>query len=156
MSNVYPIWWDTTLTIYNKFEDPTTHVVRWFRTVVTGAFWKYSGEKITIGKTVIETNDTICRIRKDSRYLEHYDWVNIPNDQMSNYFTIGVGDIIVKDEVSDEIDEYVSNRRSNDLLTKYADQQRCITVSEVTNNTGPGRCMEHYYVRGTHGQNTYQ
>ena len=154
MSN-YPIWWDTTLTIYNKYEDPTTHVVRWFRTVVTGAFWKYTGNKITIGKTVLETNDTICRIRKDARFLEYYDWINVPNDRMSNYFTLGIGDIIVKGKVTDTIDEYTSGKRSNDLIAKYTNSQRCIIVDEATVNTGPGRCYEHYYVKGTHGQLNY-
>ena len=41
----YPIWWDTTLTIYNQFKDPVTRVVTWYRTVVGGSFWKYTGNK---------------------------------------------------------------------------------------------------------------
>ena len=37
--NDYPIWWNTTITIYNKYEDPQTHVITWFRKVVNGAFF---------------------------------------------------------------------------------------------------------------------
>ena len=39
--NVYPIWWDTTVTIYNKIQDPQTRVVSWQRTVIPNGFWKY-------------------------------------------------------------------------------------------------------------------
>lgn len=149
MSNIYPVWWDTTLTIYNKFEDPNTRVVSWYRTVIKGAFWKYIGDKITVGKTVLETQDTICRIRKSDKFLERHKWLNIPNDKMSRYFTLGVGDIIVKGEVSDTINEYEAGSRSNDLLNKYKALQGCIKIDEVAINTGVGRCDEHYYVRGT-------
>lgn len=147
MSN-YPVWWETTVTIYNKFEDPQTQVVKWYRTVVNGAFWKYVGEKLTIGQTVLETNSIVCRIRKDSRFLEKYQWVQQPNDKMSNYFTLGKGDIIVKGEVSDEINEYQNGKRSTDFLAKYKELQGCMSIEEFANNTGAGRCNEHYLARG--------
>lgn len=146
--NDYPVWWDTTLTIYNKFEDAQTHVVRWYRTKVDGAFWKYVGDKVTVGKTVLETNNTICRIRKDSRFLPKHEWITKPNDKMNNFFTLGIGDIIVKGEVEDEIDEYVSGHRATDIEKKYKNLQGCIRVEEIAINTGPGRCNEHYYVKG--------
>ena len=69
MSNIYPIWWDTDLTIYNKYEDPQTRIVTWYRTIVAGAFWKYTGDKVTIDKVTLETNNTICRIRKSPNFL---------------------------------------------------------------------------------------
>ena len=70
MNNIYPEWWETTITVYNKFTDPQTKVVRWYKTVITGAFWKDVHEKVKIGQTVLETNSIICRIRKDDRFLE--------------------------------------------------------------------------------------
>lgn len=146
--NNYPIWWDTTITIYNKFMDPQTKVITWYRTVVTGAFWKYVGNKVTIGQTVLETNDIICRIRKDDRFLEKHLWLNKPNDEIGNYFTLGKGDIIVRDEVEDIIQEGVSGHRSSDLLTKYKNAQGCMTIDQIAVNTGPGRCEEHYFVKG--------
>lgn len=146
--NNYPEWWDTDLTIYNKFEDPQTRLVTWYKTIVKDAFWKYTGDKITINKTTLETNNTICRIRKDSKFLESHIWKNTPNDKMSKYFTLSPGDIIVKGAVTDEIDEYISGKRSNDLEKKYKNLQGCIRVEEVAINVGAGRCDEHYYVRG--------
>jgi len=147
MSN-YPEWWETTVTIYNKFQDPITRLYSWYRTVVDGTFWKYIGDKVTIGQTVLETNTIICRIRKDDRFLPKYEWVNVPNDKMGEYFTIGKGDIIVKGKVDDVVNEYQQGHRSNDLLAKYKHLQGCMSVEEIAINVGAGRCNEHYLVKG--------
>ena len=146
--NNYPEWWETTITIFNKFTDPQTQVVKWYKSVVEGAFWKYIGEKITIGQTVLETNTIICRIRKDAKFLEKYEWEKIPNDKMSEYFTLGKGDIIIKGEVSDGINEYQAGHRSNDILAKYKRLQGCMSVEDISINVGAGRCNEHYLVKG--------
>ena len=145
---IYPEWWSTTVTIYNKFTDPQTQIVKWYKSVVNGTFWKYVGDKITVGKTVLETNNIICRIRKDDRFLEQYQWMNIPNDKMKDYFTLGKGDIIVKGEVSDEVNEYQNGHRSTDLIAKYKDLQGCMSIERIAINVGAGRCDEHYYVKG--------
>lgn len=146
--NNYPSWWDTTITIYNRYEDKQTNLVTWFRHKVDGAFWKYTGDKVVINNTVLETKNIICRIRKDDAFLEKHEWIAIPNDQMSNYFTLSQGDIIVKGEVNDEINEYVSGKRSTDLKKKYKDLQGCLEIQEWSNNTGGGRGNEHYFVKG--------
>ena len=148
MSEIYPIWWDTTITVYNKYEDPQTRVIRWFSTVIEGCFWKYVGDKITVGETVLETNNIICRIPQQSNFLEKYLWINKPNDTMSEFFTLGPGDIIVKGEVTESIDEYTSGHRSSDFIRKYKNLQGCMEVEQVAINTGGGRNNPHYYVRG--------
>ena len=147
-NEIYPEWWDTTVTIYNKFTDPLTQVVTWYRTVVDGVFWKYVGDKVTVGQTVLETNNIICRIRKDDRFLPKHEWVKKPNDKMSDYFTLSKGDIIIVGNVKDTVDEYQSGKRSNDLLKKYKDAQGCMSIERIAINVGAGRCNEHYYVKG--------
>ena len=97
---------------------------------------------------MLETNTIICRIRKDDRFLPKHEWVNIPNDKMKDYFTIGKGDIIVKGEVNDTIDEEQKGHRSNDLLAKYKQLQGCMSVEETAINVGAGRCNEHYLAKG--------
>ena len=146
--NNYPIWWDTTITIFNKYQDTQTQLVKWYKHTIPNCFWKYIGNKVNVGEVVLQTNDTICRIPKDSNYKEKYEWINIPNDLMSQYFTLGAGDIIVKGAVDDTIDEYIKGKRSSDLLSKYKALQGCIEIQEVSDNTGVGRCDEHYLVRG--------
>lgn len=144
----YPIWWETTITLYNRYDDPQTDVVTWFRTVITDCFWKASGDKVSIGQVTLDSKSVLCRIPKDSKFMEKFDWVKLPNDQMGNYFTLGIGDIIVKGECLDEIDEYTQGKRSSELLDKYRPYQKCMEVDELAINVGMGRNNEHYYVRG--------
>lgn len=146
--NNYAPWWETTLTVYNRYIDPITNIVRWYKSVVENCFWKYTGDKVTIGETVLETNNIICRIPKDDRFLNKYEWVALPNDEMGNYFTLGQGDIIIKGIVDEDINEYQAGQRSTDLLSKYKELQGCMEVQEFAVNVGAGRCNEHYFVKG--------
>ena len=146
--NNYPSWWNTTVTIYNRYEDPQTQLVTWYRHVVEGCFWKYTGNKVVVGNTLLETKDIICRLRKNDKFLYKVDWIKQPNDKMPNFFTLSQGDIIVKGEVDDEINEYASGKRSTDLKKKYKAVRGCLEVQEWQDNTGGGRGNEHYYVKG--------
>lgn len=67
---------------------------------------------------------------------------------MGDYFTLAPGDIIVKGESDEEIDEYTSGHRSSDLLSKYHDYQACMEITEYANNSGIGRNNKHYLARG--------
>ena len=146
--NHYPSWWNETITVYNKYTDPVTNLITWYRHVVTGAFWKNIGNKVTIDKTVIETDTIICRMRKDDTFLPKYEWIALPNDTMSDYYTLGRGDILVRGEVDDEVQEYTNGHKSTDLVHKYKDLQGCMTIDEVTINIEGGRGNEHYLARG--------
>lgn len=146
--NNYPSWWNTTVTIFNKFIDPQTQLISWYKTVVEGCFWKDTGNKITINNVVLETNNIICRIRKDAKYLDRYEWESLANDLMSNYFTLSPGDIIIKGNIDDTINEYQSGKRATDLLKKYKSKYGCLEIQAVSNNTNGGRGNEHYYVTG--------
>ena len=146
--NNYPKWWDTTVTVYNKFIDAQTQVITWYRTVINGCFWKDTGNKVTINNVVLETNNIICRIRKNPKFLERNEWVALPNDEMGNYFTLSPGDIIIRGRIDEDIDEYTSSKRATDLMKKYKALQGCMEIQAVTNNTGGGRGNEHYHVTG--------
>lgn len=149
MSNIYPAWWSQTVTIYNKTEDKQTHVVTWHRHVVGGVFWKYAGNKVNVNEVTLETNDVTVRLRKDDmNFREAYIWQALANDEKPNFYTLQNGDIIIKGEVEDEIDEYTQGHRSTDLIEKYKDLQGCIEIERVAINVGPGLGQEHYYVRG--------
>lgn len=148
MSNIYPPWWDTTLTIFNRYQDPQTQIVMWYKYPVSGCFWKYVGDKITINETELETNNIICRIRKHPKFLEKYMWVDLSNNDKSLYFTLAPGDLIIKGEVTDIINEYASGHRSSDVIAKYKALQGCMEIQSVSINVGAGRCDEHYFVKG--------
>lgn len=147
MSN-YPVWWETTITIYNKYEDPQTQEITWFRHVVNDAFLKDVSDKIEISNATLETNKLICRIRENATFMEKYLWIQLSNSEKANFFTLGQGDIIVKYAVDDTIDEYTEGQRSTDILAKYKALQGCMEVDKVSVNVGAGRCNPHYRVEG--------
>lgn len=144
MSNYYPVWWDKTLTLYNKYTESNGQVT-WYRTVLEGCFWKYTGEEVRVNESVLATKDTTCRIPKNLSFKPKAQW-NELSDKSAN-FTLGRGDILVLGAVFDNIDEYTRGERSTDLLTKYR-EQGCIEINEYRDNTGAGRVCEHYFVRG--------
>ena len=140
-----PQWWDSTITVFNKFVDPITNIVRWYKTVLLNCFWKRTVEKMTVGNTIIETDTVICRIPENANFRLKYDWVKIPNDQMNNYFTLGIGDIIINGSIDDEINEYASGTRSTDILKKYADLG-VMTIESVRINTKSGIVFNRHYL----------
>lgn len=149
MSNHYPTWWNSTLTVYNRYEDPSTRQVSWYRTVIHDCFWRSTQQKFIVDGTVVSANVTVCRIPKNDKFLERYQWEQLDSTKKSQYFTLSIDDIIVKGEVSDTINEYQSGSRSTDFLTKYKKRQGCTLVSMVAVNTDGGRLTEHYLVKGS-------
>lgn len=148
MANNYPIWWDQTLTVYNKYEDPTTHAVTWFKSTLTDCFWQTTYTYLVVGSNKVKTTQTVCRIPVSDDYRDKSVWDNLSVKGKTKFFTLSYGDIIIKGDASDEIDEYVSGHRSTDLISKYKYLQRCMVVDFHKINTGVGRGNEHYRVEG--------
>ena len=146
--NNYPQWWNTTLTIYNRFIDYQTQITHWYKHTVNNCFWSYDGSKLTVGNVIVDSTSILCRIPIQSNFKEGFEWIQLPNDEKNNYLTLNPHDIIVRGNVSDEINEYVQGQRSTDLIKKYKDLQGCTNIQQVSINTGGGRVNEHYLVRG--------
>ena len=142
MSN-YPVWWDTTITLYNRYEAPNKEVT-WYRTVLEGCFWKFVTDYTRMDDATHMTKVLLCRVRKQSNFLVDYEWQS--SEDKDNFFTFNEGDILIKGEVDDTVDEYTKGQRSSDLLKKY--KNRCAEITECSVNTGDGRVDEHYLVRG--------
>ena len=146
--NNYAVWWDDTITVYNKYEDLQTHLITWYKTILTNCFYKDVGEDVKINNVELETNNIICRIPVKDNYMKPSEWVALPNDEKKNWFTLRQGDIIVEGAVDEDIDEYTSGHRSTDFTAKYKMLQGCMTIERVGDNTGVGRGNEHYRVSG--------
>ena len=146
--NNYPDWWNTTITLFNRYEDPLTQLVTWYKTVIEGCFWKNVHDKVKIGEVVLETDGIICRIRKDERFVDAETWLSLPSDTKANYFTLGPQDIVIQGDVDETINEYQSGSRSTDVLAKYKKLQKCLEVEQFANNTGEGLGNEHYFIKG--------
>jgi len=147
--NHYAPWFDDTITLYNKYVDPVTKKVKWYRHVITDCFYKHTVEKITVGKTTIDSNSSICRIRISDNFIDKKSWMNLSDIERSEKFTLSVGDIIIADETDFEIDEYMNGKRSSDMIKENKEWPGCFTIEVVNINVGGGRGNEHYSVRGT-------
>ena len=139
----FPVWWETTVTLYNK-HTASNGEITWYRTVLEGCFWKYETDYERVDNAIQMTKVLLCRVRKSDDFLENFEWQDSP--YKNEYFTFNQGDILVKGEVEDELDEYTARQRSSDLLKKYKD--RCAEITECRINVGAGRVCEHYLVRG--------
>ena len=144
--NRYPSWWDDTVTLYNKYIEPGTSRVTWYRHVISGCFYKHTVEKLTVGKTVLNTDATVCRFRVSENYLDRNAW--LASDAKADKFTFGPGDIVVAGETDFEIDEYTSGHRSSDLVKANREYPGCFTIDTINIDVGGGRGNEHYHVRG--------
>lgn len=145
--NTYPSWWNNTITLYCKYTDGHKKVT-WYRYVIENCFYKHTIEKITVGKTTIDGETTVCRMRPSENFVFRDVWEHEGYADRETTFTLGAGDIIVKGEVDFEIDEYLADHRSSDLIKKYHNWPGCFTIESVNINTGGGRGNEHYHVRG--------
>lgn len=126
----YPSWWDTKVTLYHKTENSITHVVTWSKTTYSNCFWHTITRKTLVDNSVLDIKRAVVRIPGSS-------------------FDINDGDIIVKGDVSDIINEYASGQRSTDLINKYKASKSCIIVSDFRLNTMTGFSTPHCYVEET-------
>ena len=153
MSNLPFPWWDKTITIYNKYIDPTTQRVTWYRTVVKNCFWKQVNDLYNMGRygmsTVgiqLEVKEIICRIPADKRYVDKQTWKSLTDRE--GKFTLANGDIIILGNVDDVIDEYTAGQRSNDVLAKYKEEDNGLEIYAYVDNVRQGVALEHYRVVG--------
>lgn len=144
----YPIWWEQPITIFNKHTNPTTQLVKWYKTQIENCFWKSTDNLISVGDRVLETNKIICRIPQSPIFKENFEWLSLPDDVKENYFTVNAGDIVIRGLVGDEIDEYISGKRSSDIIGKYKALQGCMEIETFQINTGTGKNNPHYLVKG--------
>ena len=59
--NIYAVWWDDTVTVYNKYEDAQTHLITWYKIVLTGCFYKSVGENVKVNNIELDTDSILCR-----------------------------------------------------------------------------------------------
>lgn len=123
---------NTAITVYNSYIDPTTKYKTYLPTVITGVSW-FGDVQVNVSSDGLSSADMYTiRIPIDAdfnnkQYLSPKDFLAIPNDEMSKYWTISIGDTIVKGSVNDIGDD----AKPAKLEAKYDD---VITVISVTDN----------------------
>ena len=138
------MFWNKTITLYNKYEDAETGAVIWCRHTIENCFYKTTNNTVNVGNVQIKTDGNVIRIPIQKNYLEPYEWHRMVNDRKRFFITLQDGDLIVLGNVKDEINEYESGKRSNDLIEKYKSLGTVFIKSVNINDFMPG---EHYLVR---------
>jgi len=122
----YPVWWNKTITLYNKLEATDGSVI-WERTAITDCFFAVKSERVVSGDNIIVSPVFVVRI------------------QPGKLIQANTGDIVVLSDVDDIIDETQKGLRSSDLLSKYG--QSAFLVRVYKDNTGvPTAGLPHYYI----------
>ena len=147
--NNYPEWWNTTITLFNKYTDKVTNKTYWYKHVIDDCFYDHTIDKVVVGRTTIESNTSICRIRVNDLFVNKKDWNALSDADKKSHFTLCAGDIIVADVVEEDIDEYTTGHRSSELIKQFKEWPGCFTVETASINVGGGRGNEHYLARGT-------
>lgn len=139
------MFWNRIITLYNKYEDEQTGLIKWYRHLLHNCFVKRTNNKVNVGNVQLQTDDNIIRIPIQPNYLPPYEWLKLPNDIKSQSLTLQSGDLIFLGDIDETIDEYTSGQRSSDLIAKYKSMGSVFINSVNINNFIHG---EHYFVRG--------
>ena len=139
------MFWNKTITLYNKYEDEQTGVIKWYRHRLERCFYKTTNNKVNVGNVRLQTDDNIIRIPAQNNYLPPFKWLQLSDDKKSEFMTLRGGDLIILGDIEEEIDEYTSEKRSSDLIAKYKSLGSVFINSVNINDFVPGA---HYFVRG--------
>lgn len=137
--------WNKTITLYNKYEDEQTGLIKWYRHKLQHCFYKVTNNKVNIGNIQISTNDNIIRIPKQNVYVSPDKWLALSDTLKGQCMTLQGGDLIFFGNITDEIDEYTAGQRSSDIIAKYKVSGSVFITSVNINTDLPGA---HYLVRG--------
>ncbi len=139
------MFWNKTITLYNKFENEKTGLITWHRHKIEQCFFKGTCSRANVGNLQKFPSESIVRIPEQNNYLPPFEWLKLADGKRNEHITLQCDDIIVPADVSDEIDEYSQGTRSSDLLAKYKALGVLSIKSLNVNTVAPGA---HYLIRG--------
>ena len=124
------------VTVYNKYKNGT--VEKWQRTVLKGVFWN-SVKGAVVRKTGNTSADSLqliipCNIRSNRAYKPPKAWARLEDKQ--SFWTLQSGDIVVKGDMSYEVE------KSSSELNQFDD---CLKISSVDHKPFGGS-MAHWEV----------
>ncbi|MEG2039438.1 MAG: hypothetical protein RRZ73_06895, partial [Oscillospiraceae bacterium] len=95
--------------------------------------------RTVLGTTVNIGGNYIVRIPKNERYKPYDIWLK----DTSQGFTLSVGDIVIKGEISETV---ITSSTVNQILQKY--RPNAFVISAFKDNTGIVGLAEHYCIEG--------
>ena len=124
---------NTNVTIYNKYYDLSSGYDLYQRTVIEGVNW--SGVRnATVSSNGLLLADSIRIILdKLENYISPKQFAKLNNNERVNYFTLAIGDKIVKGEINFEILGIKPNSIA-DLEKNYNDVMNLMSFRELSDH----------------------
>ena len=115
------------ITVYNKYYDPYNDMYKYQRTVIKGVNWQSKRTGTVSDKGLLLADSTLIFIDKLDNYISPKRFAKLESIEREKYFTLTIGDKIVKGEVDFEIIG-IKNYSINDLNNEFDD---VITIKSV-------------------------
>ena len=126
------------ITVYNKYYDPYKDMYKYQRTVIKGVNWQSKRTGTVSDKGLLLADSTLIFIDKLDNYISPKRFAKLESIEREKYFTLTIGDKIVKGEVDFEIIG-IKNYSINDLNNEFDD---VITIDSVNS------LSDHFEVEG--------
>ncbi|WP_294174080.1 DUF6751 family protein [uncultured Clostridium sp.] len=126
------------ITVYNKYYDPYNDMYKYQRTVIKGVNWQSKRIGTVSDKGLLLADSTLIFIDKLDNYISPKRFAKLESIEREKYFTLTIGDKIVKGEVDFEIIG-IKNYSINDLNNEFDD---VITIKLVNS------LSDHFEVEG--------
>ena len=82
------MFWNKTITLYNKYEDKDSGTIKWYRHKLEGCFYKVTNNKVNVGNVQMTTDDNIIRIPEQMNYLPPYKWIKLTEKDRQEKFIL--------------------------------------------------------------------
>lgn len=126
------------ITVYNKYYDPYNDMYKYQRAVIKGVNWQSKRTGTVSDKGLLLADSTLIFIDKLDNYISPKRFAKLESIEREKYFTLTIGDKIVKGEVDFEIIG-IKNYSINDLNNEFDD---VITIKSVNS------LSDHFEVEG--------
>lgn len=126
------------ITVYNKYYDPYNDMYKYQRVVIKGVNWQSKRTGTVSDKGLLLADSTLIFIDKLDNYISPKRFAKLESIEREKYFTLTIGDKIVKGEVDFEIIG-IKNYSINDLNNEFDD---VITIKSVNS------LSDHFEVEG--------
>lgn len=108
------------ITLYNKYYDLTSDTYKYQRTVIKDVNWQGKRNGTVSDKGLLLTDSTLIFIDRLDNYISPKRFAKLSDEDIKKYFTLSVGDKIVKGEVEFEITG-IKPYRISDLEAEFDD-----------------------------------
>ncbi|MBZ9608637.1 hypothetical protein G9F73_012540 [Clostridium estertheticum] len=119
------------LTLYNKYYDVIDDIDKYQRTVIKGVNWQGKRNGTVSDKGLLLADSILIIIDKLDNYISPKRFRNLSDDERVNYFTLDMGDKVVKGVIDFEITGVKPNSIA-DLENNFDDVVNIMSTRELS------------------------